>query len=367
MWSGGKEVNDDGESVLLYQPIDKFEDKAPEFGKTESGNDGTASCSTYLGGTSKFFAGDTNVPKEEEFKTCSNCEGPLFQIIQLHAPIPSLDRTLYIYGCNNVNCIQQLFTSTSNFHLGGNGIITCLRSQQPSSSTNINTHNKTENEQSTVTTKAVETSSSDWWDNTESNNDDWFGDDEWGDSGTSNNQTKNDDATTMEDLEAMLNAMETSGGAETKKKKKKTKKKTTNQQPALSNPIKNKSTTPNRVFPKLDLEFFEEPYDESYNKTNIDDDDDDDDVGMISNNEDNGKIKLLLSNYLKEEEDEELVRLIQNGPSTSKGNKSGKNNDERYEKMSQQELIFQSFTNRMRLAPHQVVRYAYGGIPLWSM
>ncbi len=364
MWSGGKEFNDDGESVVLYQTIDKFENnkKALVPGITE-GDETTAFCS-HLGGTSKFFAGDRNVPNEEEFKRCSNCEGPLFQIIQLHAPIPSLDRSLYVYGCNNASCIQQLFTSTSNFHLGGNGIITCLRSQQPSASTDINQNKNSQNEQPTLKSKIVEKSSSEWWDDTANNTDDWFdGDDEWGDCGN-NSETKND-ATTMEDLEAMLNAMETSNSAETKKKKKNTKKKTMNEQPAPANSIKNK-IIPKGMFPKLDLEFFEEPYHGSFSKAN-NFDDDDDDVDM-SNEEDNGKINFLLSKYLKEEEDEELVRLIQTGACapTSNSNKGG-NNEERYEKMSQQEIIFQSFTNRMKRAPHQVVRYAYGGIPMWSM
>lgn len=42
-------------------------------------------------------------------------------------------------------------------------------------------------------------------------------------------------------------------------------------------------------------------------------------------------------------------------------------NDERYEKMSPQELVFQIFTNRMKRALHQVARYTYGGITLWSI
>ena len=72
------------------------------------------------------------------------------------------------------------------------------------------------------------------------------------------------------------------------------------------------------------------------------------------------------------EEDEEILSALNGGHLASNKDLShvagkGSSGGERYERLSPEERAFLAFSNRLKRAPRQVVRYAYGGFPLWSV
>ncbi len=129
MWAGGRDINDSGESVILLEP---------------SSTKPTSSCkkkcdpsASFLGGTPSFF-------EEADVKRpiCEVCKQETHLILQMNAPFGELDRTMYVFGCNDAACLSTAFDSEvvlssstdedktgSRFCLGGNGVIHCLRSQ----------------------------------------------------------------------------------------------------------------------------------------------------------------------------------------------------------------------------------------------
>jgi len=127
-------------------------------------------------------------------------------------------------------------------------------------------------------------------------------------------------------------------------------------------------------FPSYQLELYEEP--PKINKCrsttgdNGDDqyDDDDEHVGLASD-VDNARIQKLLSNYLKDEEDEDILDAItSNNASVSTENiGNGGGNGEKFERLNPKDRAFFNFTDRIKRSPNQVIRYAYGGVPIWSI
>ena len=81
----------------------------------------------------------------------------------------------------------------------------------------------------------------------------------------------------------------------------------------------------------------------------------------------------MLSRYLDVEDDEEILSALRGGTGAggnrdgSCGGGSGGGGGERYERLPPEERAFLSFTRRLRRVPGQVARYAYGGVPLWSV
>jgi pre-rRNA-processing protein TSR4 len=98
--------------------------------------------------------------------------------------------------------------------------------------------------------------------------------------------------------------------------------------------------------------------------------DDDDDGGC---DDIDAKVERMLSRYLDAEDDEEILSALRGGPDAGRdgGSDAGGGGDggggERYERPPPEERAFLSFTRRLRRAPGQVARYAYGGSPLWSV
>jgi hypothetical protein len=103
-------------------------------------------------------------------------------------------------------------------------------------------------------------------------------------------------------------------------------------------------------------------------KSRVDDveDDDNDDVYVDSNNIDSTKVNQMLSRYLEMEDDEEILSALRGDGIINSPGKGG-GGGERYERLPPEERAFMAFSKRLKRAPKQVVRYAYGGIPLWSM
>jgi NADH:ubiquinone oxidoreductase subunit F (NADH-binding) len=114
------------------------------------------------------------------------------------------------------------------------------------------------------------------------------------------------------------------------------------------------------AFPKYDLDVYDEPY-----ISVQDGDSDDEDIQDTSSDKD---IQNLLSKYLKEEDDSDIVSAIKGGASSLAGGAgAGSGNGEKYERLPPEERAFLTFASRIKRAPKQVARYAYGGVPLWSM
>jgi hypothetical protein len=205
---------------------------------------------------------------------------------------------------------------------------------------------------------------------------DWGNDDnDWGESasddddwGIGSKSKSNTNEVSIDDLEAMISKCEmqsTNVSAQPKSGKAKT--------------DSNDNTKPNNVieenvpsFQRFNLEMFDEPpYLNSKNdNSNIDDQDgDEEDDYVNSNNIDSSKVNQMLSRYLETEEDEEILSALRGGSLSKEKAISGKGGGggERYERLPPEERAFLAFSKRLKRAPLQVVRYAYNGVPLWSM
>ena len=127
MWSGGV-TNEYGEPVLLLLPSDDCRGVSDIIIKRRSRkiNNSVASgaSSSHAGGLPQYHDGDKLCPPLN--LTCTTCNhGPMHLLLQLHAPLDDVDRTLYVFGCNNASCHSSASisrgeddddTNTSPFH-----------------------------------------------------------------------------------------------------------------------------------------------------------------------------------------------------------------------------------------------------------
>ena len=74
----------------------------------------------------------------------------------------------------------------------------------------------------------------------------------------------------------------------------------------------------------------------------------------------------MLPRYLDVEDDEVILSALRGG-SIASNNDNSREGGERYERLPPEERAFLSFTRRLKRAPGQVARYAYGGSPMWSV
>ncbi len=116
-------------------------------------------------------------------------------------------------------------------------------------------------------------------------------------------------------------------------------------------------------FPRYDLIIYDEPATKNTPLAEHDEADSDDDDVM--NDKSDAKIQNLLSKYLQEEEDTDILRALK-GEGSGKGG-SAEISGEKYERLPPKDRAFMAFSTRVKRAPKQSVRYAYDGIPLWSM
>lgn len=82
-----------------------------------------------------------------------------------------------------------------------------------------------------------------------------------------------------------------------------------------------------------------------------------DDVGLSASDD---KIRNMLARYMAEEEDEAILASL-------KGTDLGGDIAEEDERLNEDERLLLGFQDRLRRVPRQVVRYAKGGMPLWSI
>ena len=329
MWSNRGSVNDRGESVLLLEPISK----KPNKSQSSTASDAKTS---FIGGTPVYYSDDVNLSSLSR-PLCSHCNKTMYLVLQMYAPLDdiNLDRTMYVFACNSAACINYGFSESpdgnNRFNVGGNGVIRCIRSQSrqdiPSSATPAVASEK-------------KTDAPNW--------DDDIG---WGEEEEDVDWGANNEDECMNDIEAMLAKLETNEGkSNTKEKTKNTSDKDT----------VDSSAAESSSFPKFDLDCYDEP---SINQSKGNDDFDSDDEDDYETKGD--AVQKLLSKYLMEEEDESILSAIK-GNDLSKSSSQNGGDGEKYEKLPAEDRAFLAFTNRVKHAPKQSVRYAFDGVPLWS-
>jgi hypothetical protein len=293
MWAN---ANNDGTPVRLYQPI------------LYSGRTSSDPTFSHVGG----LASDGDLTP-----ACEKCGEDMPLLLQLRRIESS--NTLYVFGCNRGSCVASLFDASKKFSLGGGGVFVCRHS---GSLTN-------DSAATTTTTKGSDAPSPWASDNKGDTENDW---------GVDENETS------LEDVEAMVAAMEMEGStAKTKPAK-----------PKLH--VKKSCQETSNAFPCFEIHAIQEPA--VQRGRNLDDDD----VGMVGGSD--AKIQQMLARYMAEEEDEDILAAIRG---SSGGGNGGGGRGEKDERLPPDDRAMLAFTDRVKRSPRQIVRYAKGGVPLWSM
>lgn len=307
MWKSGSDVNDVGESVRLYQPIQyKF------TGKNQPSH-------SVIGGTPCYFENDDGVDRNHP--NCKICHEPMRSLVQLHVPgaTPnSVNRSLYIFSCNRASCGRQVFQDeATNFSLGGGGTFVCRRSQEMPQA-------PAPQQEAVV--------ESPWGADAAAKNDD---ENDW--------DVDDGEEEDVEKMEAMLQDMEVSGPKGIGSKKKPVRK-----------PTPKNAADPNiPKFTCYEIRAMQEPA----GKKGGDDMDDEDDVGMAAGSD--AKIQQMLARYMEEEDDEEILSALRGS--------AGGGGTEKDEKLPENDRAMLAFTDRVKRVPRQVLRYAKDGTPIWSI
>jgi pre-rRNA-processing protein TSR4 len=311
MWAGGDDLHeDDSTPVRIYQPILYGGSRKPNL------DDATGTC---VGG-----------PPSPSL-CCRSCGDELYPLVQLYTS--QLNRTLQVWACNRLACFRSLFGSDGSggrkvlCYGGGNGVVVCRRLPA--------IHKETRNALLPVMTppQSSATAVNEWA----------MGMHDQNDTATVDNDQD------MDELESKLAAMETKKGDIATKPLKETSAYEAVAKPSL--PL---------GFPMFELHSLPEPL---APRSGLDDDD----VGMASTGRgaDDRKIQQMLAQYMAMEDDEEILAALR-GTGTG-AHIAGRSGGERDERLSASDRALWTFTDRIKRSPRQVVRYARGGVPLWSM
>ena len=308
MWNNDDDVNDSGQPVDLYLPV-----QAPPR-KTN-----IAPLDSHIGG----------LPYFEDVPCCDLCGDKMFLLSQLKLEFSKeMERCLCTFACVKEECFAEIvydkgFASSSS---GLKGVVKCIEKKIV-----------IEGSESKFKQPVVGNKKSSWYDDDDDGKKD--DDDDWGMGG-------DDDV----DLETAVAAMEgklDDGGAivMTPSKKQASKPKPLSADEALQS-----------AFGCYILQKKPEP---ASSKSFLEDEDD---VGLSESDE---KIRNMLARYMAEEEDEEILAAL--GGTSLGGGGGGKNNGEEDERLSEEDRVLRTFQDRQKRAPRQVIRYASGGRPLWSI
>jgi len=360
-------------TIRLYQPI--------LYGRKPRQD--VLTCS-YVGGDVDSVAGATPVP------VCPCCNDRLCPLLQLYVPreaprnisasnktkivdderrrLSHVDHTLQVFACNRAACINGLFDGEDDGSTcgnpsfwcgGGEGVVVCRRFVVMERD-----HTGIPSPEASASAD-VALSSSVWVDDDnveESTLDDGVAcvaaagtddDNEWSlDIG--GGDTANGEAITMGEIEAQLAAMEASSTFSSKSNKKKSGMK--KEQGASS---------PCRTFPCYELHSLREPP-APVCTTNRTAAMDEDDVGIDGGDE--GKIQRMLERYMAEEDDEEILNALRVADGTGFGGVAEMGGGrERDERLSTEDRVLLTYSDRLKRSPRQVVRHAPGAIPIWSL
>lgn len=364
----GDDTNEYVEPVLLFLPSDDCRGVSDIISKRRSRkiNNSVASgaSSSHAGGLPQYHDGDKLCPPLN--LTCTTCNhGPMHLLLQLHASLDDVDRTLYVFGCNNSLCHSSSSidsrgedddTNTSTFRsCMGNGSLRCFRSQRPWPPTATARHKKKNDDY-------WGTDVDGGWGKEDSDNDDW---------GCGDNTTD----LSMDDLESMMNDCEVRNSHSNRSSKPSlqplTKSESLPEKSVAVDVIDESSLTCDapQSFEHYDLYTICEPPIRKRNGGGVDSDDDDDDEDEVdgSGNIDVSKVEQMISRYLDVEDDVTILSALRGDSIAINNDNSRERGGERYERLPPEERAFLSFTRRLKRAPGQVARYAYGGSPMWSV
>jgi hypothetical protein len=236
------------------------------------------------------------------------------------------DRYVCIFVCPNEECFRQL-QFDRGFSSGGQGLFKCMERSVPvesSASTTISAHTVN------IATKVA------WYSDDNDNKEE----DDWGMDG-------DDDTNALERAVAAMEENLDAGGALSSLNKIPSKKLFTNEKKSRS------GETLQDAFGCYLLKIQDEPLPA---RPIIEEDD----VGMVESDE---KIRNMLARYMAEEEDEDILAALRGTEFGSGGGGKG----EEDERLSDEDRILRGFQDRLRRMPRQVVRYARGGLPIWSL
>jgi pre-rRNA-processing protein TSR4 len=307
MWnSSDDEVNEYGQAVQLYVPA-----------KGPARRTNTDALDSHIGG----------MAHQRESPVCSVCQDSMRLLVQLRLPNTltsegsKVDRMLFVFACPRASCFEKV-QFVEGFASGvEQSVMSCQTVETP-----------------VVVVKAPEvpvapTKSS--WYTDDGDEDDEDDDNDWG--GTEN----------LAGLEEAMSAMEQNlkDGALPKHAKK-----SDTKTPPTQTAQGDESTKNANSFPCFVLSNQMEP--PAPNPVM-----DQDDVGMSASDD---KIRNMLARYMATEEDEDILSAL-------KGTAVGGGIGEEDERLTEKERLLLGFQDRLRRVPRQVVRYAKGGAPLWSI
>lgn len=301
-----------------------------------------------IGGTAAWFSSATRLAGGN--LTCARCSSRLYLVAQVYAPT-NIRRSLCVFGCNKAVC-----SSTSEGWR-------CIRTQEPENNKDDSKYVASAVDEPRTDVSTIEQSvlpvglnvtdkTTDSWTNGLATGDDWADDSnldgDWGEIETASTH-KNDHID--EALSILLASKEREKVSSIKPP------------PPLPTVVKHtklelhaeRGVMPSHVFPAYQLDFYPEPWD-AHN-------------GAVDD-----AVDEKLQKYLAEEEDPALVELIKDAMAkgsskgtsgkTKKGGKKGAEG-EHYERTPAKVKAMIKFSDRLKRAPKQVVRYACGGLPLW--
>lgn len=375
------------EPVLIYQPIlgSGRRHSRHKPGTVDDGCFGTTV--TYSGGG----GGGGNV-----CFFCPSCHDPLFQLVQVRTPTATAARTaktLQVFACNRASCIRGLFPSVTTStatkeedvsdgsnsigshngrnvlcYGGGDGVVLCRRladvevvdptkATMSMTTTTINSHSNANS-----TTNSVDDENNNTQLPLELQREENLQENLTNEWAAADDDKDCSDGELLDDLESKLVDMETSTTtkAKTALSGRANNKKKNNNANVDGNQHDSTSRTaelPNHRFPCWELHSLREP-------PSLVNSSEGDDVG-IGNGRDDRKIQRMLQSYLAVEDDPDILAALsqRGGGIMGKGGGGG----ERDERLSATDRALLTFTDRLKRAPRQVLRYAPGGVPLWSV
>ena len=302
---------------------------------------------------------------------CPRCSQPLSQLVNFNVPKRDFNQnqtSWIILACNSSECFSKIFDPDSSsesdskrsdldsrrhFVVGGQGVVVCERvSKMPDTS-------------STDTKAVSDYLKVDSGDGDDNETNDWDVSPDGPSSSiiVEDNTGEND----MADLEKKLASIEATGSLLPVQK-------TNNQKPHSS---KNDYTQTGKEsieqhhssFPLFRLSEVREP---PASRLSVQDADPDD-VGLSTDSQDH--IQRMLQKYMEEEEDMDIVNMLQQqemlssyGGNSAGGRRShGGVEEEPDQPLSSDDRTLFHYLDRIKRSPRQVIRYAPGGIPMWSM
>lgn len=306
MWNGN-DVNEYGEAVQLYVPA-----------KGPARRTNTDAVDSHIGGSAHG----------RESPVCGVCQDSMQLLVQLRLPnTPTLegskvDRMLYVFACAWPSCFEKIQFVDGFASSGYQGVMSCQTVETPVAVVH-------------KPAVPVAPTKSSWY----AEDGDEEDDNDWGVSG-------DDDNDGAPGLEEAMSAMEQNlkdGALPKQSKKPEAKIQATQKSFETQSSAKNsfpcflltkqlEPTAPNPVV-------------------------EEDDVGLSASDD---KIRNMLARYMAEEEDEDILAAL-------KGTDTGGGIGEEDERLSEEERLLLGFQDRLRRVPRQVVRYAKGGSPLWSI